>query len=417
MWETVSRIFQGETFHTTINLVTKTSIVWVPAIILYISWDLWLKYVRALFFAKQEYVLLEIKVPKEVFKSPAAMEFCLSAMHSTLGEANWYEKYWKGQVRIQHSLEIVSIDGAVRFFIWTRKGAKKQIEANLYSQYPGIEIYEVEDYTKPVMFNPEVNNMWVTEFELAKSDAFPIKSYIDYGLEKNPEEEFKLDPMTPLIEFLGSLDKGNQVWIQIIIRAHKAEDWDKKTKKFVDLKWEAATKTEIENIIKGAKGEIGSDGKIVPGTGRQLTDIEKDTINALGRSVSKKAFDTGMRIIYHAPKEVFNMGNVGGVVGGIMHFNSPLNGFKPSGTTSPKYKTPLLAWKDRNPKLLNLEKQDFLDAYKRREYFYWPYRRPHFVLNTEELATLFHIPGQVSNTPSFNRIESKKSEAPTNLPI
>ncbi|OHB13689.1 MAG: hypothetical protein A2Y49_02110 [Candidatus Zambryskibacteria bacterium RIFCSPLOWO2_12_39_8] len=58
-----------------------------------------------------------------------------------------------------------------------------------------------------------------------------------------------------------------------------------------------------------------------------------------------------------------------------------------------------------------------LDAYKRREYFFKPYKRKHFVLNTEELATLFHFPGQVSTTPTFTRIESKKAEAPANLPI
>lgn len=410
-------IIRSEPALLTFKFLYYSAIVWVPGIILFVVWTLWVKYVRAQFFSKQEYVLMEIKVPKEVFKSPAAMEFCLSAMHNTLGEGNWYEKYWKGQVRIQHSLEIVSIDGNVRFFIWTRKGVKKQIESNIYSQYPGVEIYEVEDYTKPVVFNPEINNMWVTEFKLTKPDAFPIKTYIDYGLDKNPEEEFKLDPMTPLIEFLGSLDKGHQVWIQIIIRAHKAEDWDSASKKLVDLVWEKSAKDEIEKIIKSAKGEIGSDGKIVPGTGRFLTDLETETINALGRSISKKSFDTGMRIIYHAPKDIFSMGNVGGVVGGIMHFNSSLNGFQPTGTTSPKFKTPLLAWKDRNPKMLDIEKQDFLDAYKRREHFYWPYRRPHFILNTEELATLFHFPGQVSSTPSFTRIESKKAEAPTNLPI
>ena len=410
-------LVQNDQFRTTLKLLRLSSIVWLPAIIVWIVWNLWVKYRRAQFFAKQEYVLLEFKLPKEIFKSPQAMEFCIAALHNTLGEANWYEKYWKGQVRIQHSLEIVSIDGNVRFFIWSRKGSKKLIEANIYSQYPGVEIYEVEDYTKPVMFNPEVNNMWITEFELTKADAFPIKTYIDYDLEKNPEEEYKIDPITPLIEFLGSLGKGNQVWIQIIIRAHKAEDWDAKQKKFVDKKWELSAKEEIEKIIKSIKGEKDKEDKLIPGTGRQLTEDEKETISALSRSVSKKGFDTGIRVIYHAPLDVFSMGNVGGIVSGITHFNSSLNGFKPGGTLSAKYKTPLLAWKDRSPKKINREKQDFLDAYKRREYFYWPFRRPYFVLNTEELATLFHFPGQVSSTPTFTRIESKKSEAPPNLPI
>ena len=58
-----------------------------------------------------------------------------------------------------------------------------------------------------------------------------------------------------------------------------------------------------------------------------------------------------------------------------------------------------------------------LDAYKRRSYFFKPHKTPHFVLNAEELATLFHFPGQVAAAPTLTRIGSKKMEAPANLPI
>lgn len=420
-----------------LKILYYTSYFWIPLFLVLLAWDLWVQYRRALFFAKQVYVLLEIKLPREIFKSPRAMEFCIDSLWTTFGEGNWYEKYWKGQVRNSYSLEIVSIDGTVHFYIWAKKGDKSKIEANLYSQYPGVEIYEVPDYTLPVVYDPEQSGMWVTEFKLNKADAFPIKTYIDYGMEKDPKEEFKIDPMTPLIEFMGSLSRGNQAWIQIIIRAHKAEEkdpekklstwkiwetwkiedvWDFMKKK--DFMWEEGAKKEIEALIAKGKGEKGEDGKIVPGSTRFLTEDEQNTIKALGRSISKKGFDVGMRLIYTASKDVFDMANLGGLVGGIMHFNSSMNGFGTTGTTTPKYKHFLLSWKDRNKKLLDAEKQDFLDAYKRRAYFYKPYKREKFfVLNTEELATLFHLPGSVSATPSFARIESKKAEAPSNLPV
>ena len=38
------------------------------------------------------------------------------------------------------------------------------------------------------------------------------------------------------------------------------------------------------------------------------------------------------------------------------------------------------------------------------------------VLNTEELATLWHFPGQILKVPTFERIESKEASPPTNLP-
>jgi len=412
-----TKFFTDPSFLFALKILYYSLYVLIPGVLVFLVCDLWILYRRAQFFNKQTNVLLEIKLPREIFKSPAAMEFCISNMYNTIGEGNWYEKYWKGQVRASFSMEIVSIDGNVHFFIWTRKGFKGQIEANLYSQYPGIEIFEVPDYTLPFNYDPEVNSFWATEFKLSKPDAFPIKTFVDYGLNKDPKEEYKIDPMTPFIEFLGSLPKGNQVWLQIIVRAHKAEDKDPKSGKLVDLKWERDAQAQIDKIIAGAKGEKDGEGKIIPGTGRQLTEVEKDIISALGRSVSKKGFDVGMRLIYTAPKDVFNFSNLAGIIGGITHYNSNLNGFVPTGGSAERFSNTLLVWKKRSEKKRDAERQEMLDAYKRRAYFYRPYKRSAiFILNTEELATIFHLPGAVSTTPTFSRVESRKAEAPSNIP-
>ena len=59
-------------------------------------------------------------------------------------------------------------------------------------------------------------------------------------------------------------------------------------------------------------------------------------------------------------------------------------------------------------------------------YLPWPispaifmkYFHPHtFVLNVEELATLWHFPGQILKVPTLERIESKEAAPPTNLPL
>ncbi len=402
----------------TLKYLYYASYVLVPLALAVLIWELWLQWVRALYFGKQTFVLLEIKVPREVYKSPQAAEFFMNGLYQTVGEKNWYEKWWKGQVRSWFSLEIVSIDGVVHFFIWTKTGHRAQIEANLYSQYPGIEIFEVPDYVTTYDYNPEINTLYATEFDLNNKDAYPIKTYIDYGLDRDPKEEYKIDPMTPLIEFLGSLSRGNQVWIQIILRAHKAEDKDPEgSGKLVDLKWKKAAEEEIKGIIKGAKGEVGPDGKFVPGTGRQLTELEKETMAALDRSTSKPGFDVGIRMIYTAPKDIFQITNLGGIIGGITHFNSSSNGFKPARGSDERFSHFLLAWKKRSEKKRDAERRWMLDAYKRRMYFYKPHKSPPFILNSEELATIFHFPGQVSTTPTFSRIESRKVEAPPNLPV
>jgi hypothetical protein len=40
-----------------------------------------------------------------------------------------------------------------------------------------------------------------------------------------------------------------------------------------------------------------------------------------------------------------------------------------------------------------------------------------FVLNLEELATLWHLPGATAGTPTLPRIDSNKGVAPVNLPL
>ena len=67
-------------------------------------------------------------------------------------------------------------------------------------------------------------------------------------------------------------------------------------------------------------------------------------------------------------------------------------------------------------------KKNLLECYKKRLYFYPEfspkhYHVKHFVMTTEELATIYHFPGGVVRTPTFGRITAKKVEPPPNLPI
>ena len=396
-----------------LRLVYYLSFFFVPFFLVVTLFDLWLVYKRMIWIAKQTYIMLEIKVPKEVFKSPKAMEFFIAGLSKGSNETTWIDRLWKGQTRPQFSLEIVSIDGGVHFFVRTRKWLQGALEANLYSQYPGVEVHEVPDYTLPVKYDPETVGLWGTEFALSEADVFPIKTYVDYGMDKDPKEEFKIDPLTPFIEYIASLGRGHQMWFQIIVRSHKAEYKDPETGKMIDKKWKKDAEVQIKKILENAKGEKGEDGKY--SSSRYLTQAEQDKITALDRSISKVAFDVGMRFIYTAPKDIFVGTNVSGAMGGIMNFNAPhLNGFKPVRDTGGKYNYP---WQDKNKKKTNKEKVKMLDAYKKRGYFYNENKRPYFVLNTEELATIFHLPGQVSTTPTLERVESRKIEAPANLPI
>lgn len=393
-----------------LDILIGTAPIWLPILLIIIGWKLWVRYIRSLFWSKQKRVLLEIKVPKEITKSPVAMELFLTALHQTGREGTWYAKFWEGKTRPWFSLEMVSIEGVVRFFIWTEASFKNIVEAQLYAQYPTVEIYEVPDYTEGIFFDKDKMGLIGTNFEFTKSSAYPIKTYVDYGLDKaDTKEEFKIDPITPIIEFLGSIGKGEQVWFQIIIRAHKKEQIKKGTWFEKTDTWQDEAKEEIEKIRKEATPKQ-EDPKAIAFPNPTKGQIEK--IAAIERNVSKLGFDCGMRLIYIAEKDKFRP--LSAAMTGItrqFHSNN-LNSFKPSGITFFDY-----PWQDYKEIRISKKKRRMLNAYKLRSYFHPPYQKKWFVINTEGLASIFHLPGSVAQTPSFARIVSKKAEPPSNLPI
>lgn len=390
------------------------AIVWVPIVIFETAWLMWVRYVRTAWINKQEKILLEVKLPQETMKSPLAMELVLLALYQTGGEGTPLDRYWEGKVRPWFSLEIASHGGDMHFYIWTFKSQKAVLEANIYAQYPEVEVHQVSDYTEKFFFDPAKYEIAGCRFEATGPDPLPIKTYVDYGLDKDPKEEFKIDPMAPLIEFMGSLKAGHEAWVQIVVRAHTQEKTPTNDK-YPD-KWKDEAKELIKKIIEESaveeKDEKGKIVKKVPNAVK-LTKGQKDRIDAIERSLSKYAFDAGVRILYIAPKDIFDKGNGGGLTGSFKQFNAPnLNGFKPEGGMSFDYK-----WEDWTGKKLLRRKIGHFNAYCQRGFFHYPFMEKWTVLNTEELATLYHFPGSAVRTPTLKRIPSKRVDAPANLPI
>ncbi|MFA6554192.1 MAG: hypothetical protein WCS89_01660 [Candidatus Paceibacterota bacterium] len=385
-----------------------------------IFWRLWVDYIRGKNFLKIKKTLLELKLPKDTFKSPKAMEVFLNSLHNT-ADGSKYNQYWKGETRPWYSLELISVEGVVKFFIWTEDARKQGVMSALYSQYPEIEIKEVEDYTRSVHFDPKEIRIWGAEFKFThKNVSYPLKTYVDYGLDKDPKEEFKVDPMLPLIEFLGSVGPNQQVWMQILIRAH-VKDKIKKGKLFeLGDSWEDEAKKEVNEIMKrdpdtkiaGTKDEASGFTKMPT-----ISEGEREVITAIERRITKLPYDVGIRFLYIAKKDIFNTQfAVGGIIGNMKQFNAGhLNGFKPNGDKwHPRLGDPWLDYKDWRRNRYGMLA---LMAYKRRSYFYTPFEAKPLIMNTEELATIYHFPGSVAQTPNLDRVPSKKAQAPGNLPI
>jgi len=227
MTEALSYIFYDQMFGPLFQFIGQygsTILVWFPLwgpfLFGFLFYTLWLSYIRQHNIFNEDHVLLEITLPQEQNKAPDAMELALHALHQTSVPGKFIGKYWEGNVQTWFSLELVSIEGDIHMFIWTPEFFRDIVEHNIYSQYPEVEITEVPDYTNFLRFDTDKFQLWGSEFELTDDDAKPIKTYVDYDFTGGIDEDEQVDPMTPIIEFLGSARRGEQIWIQILIRGH-----------------------------------------------------------------------------------------------------------------------------------------------------------------------------------------------------
>ena len=392
MFEFFSVFFDNPIIRGVFSWIIRLWFLWAPALLAVLFWNSWLSQKRLQFLRTFSWILLEVRVPRDISKSPKAMEAVLSSFFSA-SAGSWWKRVWGGFLPGWYSLEIASINGRVHFYIRVQKSLRNFVESQIYAQYSDAEIMEVDDYSYASDFDNLGDwNIWAGELGLNKADAYPIKTYVDFGLhETSVKEEQKVNPLVSFLELLGSLEDGEQIWFQIMIKG-AGKKWSEEGKKLVD---------ELMGRNKPAE-----EGK----SGRGLSKGEQEVVSAIEKNISKLGFDTGIRTVYVARKDIFNPVNIASIVGLMNQYNTQnLNGFKIANSTSAG-----LLFKTKR-EMAN--KISMIDAYRRRSYFHIPHKRKPFVFNTEELATIYHFPGRVAETPTFGRVESKKSEPPTTLPV
>ncbi len=373
-------------------------------------------------------IVLEVKMPKEVLKPIKAMEQVFAGFHSIHDVFTWREKWIEGQFQLTFALEIVSIGGEVHLYIRTPQQFRGIIESNIFSQYPEAEISEVPDYAKNVPQDiPNKDwDLFGTDIINTKPDPYPIKTYSFFESETQTKEEKRIDPLAGLLEGLSTLLEGEQLWVQVVVKPIREEKpWveqgheirDKlarrpeKPKKMPMIQ-EAAEILILGNIPGAAKPV---EKEIIPPE-MKLTPGEKDILSAIESKITKFGFDCTIRYVYLGKMDAFFKPRSRipyGFFKGLSY--EYLGGFKPYKKTFTKVKSPFFWFLDE--RRLYLKKRSLFRHYVRRVTPFFPRGGGTFVLNTEELATLFHFPGRMAApAPLIPRVETKKGEAPPGLP-
>ena len=374
-------------------------------------WASWIWYAQSYYaFKKTDPVLLEVKIPTEVTKSPRAMEQVLTSLWIRMSETTFIDRNYSGGSRPAFSLELASFGGQVHCFIWSKRMLEDAVDSSMYAQYPEVEIVEVEDYAKKFRYDPKKHTCFVTEyrFEPPKDvvarhaeNAYPIRTYVDFELDQDPKEEFKVEPFAQVIEALSAIAPEEQAWIQVIIRGHFKADWQKAIEKEVEYIREKSTKLEHPSE---------ADAGFPRPTWRQT-----EQMRSMERNLGKLPFEWAARGIYIAPAAMFSGATHSAIRWIYRPFSNPqyMNQLRPRGGHNPFD----FSWQDWHGFRWRLLTRRYIDGYRRRCAFKRPYILPYYKTSVEVIATIWHPPSSTVKSPGLQRISSKKSEPPPNLPM
>ena len=413
--EIISGIF-GEIF----RILAASWWIVLPFVLWLIFLEFWLIVVRRAYIQKISWKLLEVKIPREILKTPKAMEQIFAAVHATYAEIKIFDKWWKGKVADWLSFELVGSAGRVHFYVRVAEQFRNLVESAIYAQYPDIEIVEVlEDYISllPSVLPNRTYDLWGTNFILAREDAYPIRTY-PYFEERVKEQ--RLDPIAAITEAISKLKVEEMIWLQILVRP-SGDKWKKEGEKLINKLIGRKGKQErtiwgdleefLRNLIKAPfTSPVWSDGEKKEGPATEISSLtsgEKDVVAAVENKISKLGFESAVRFVYIDKAASFTRANVSAVLGALRQFSTQnLNAFKPDGSVTTKANLPFKAQK------IYYRKRRIFDTYKLRLF-----PKKFSILNTEELATIYHYPTTFVEAPTLQRLESRRGEPPAELPI
>jgi hypothetical protein len=367
----------------------------IPVILLRFLVVAWLWWRQEVWEKRQKYTFLEIVPPREINEPFRAMEQVFSniwGIYSSLnGFKNWSRKWIEGRKLYHFCLEIISIGNQPRIFIRCLDKHHDTIKTAIRAQFPQTTIFEdAEDYTKSIIPNIPNKDWTLYGFDLAliKSDVYPIKTYPQFFETRTPDittEAERIDPLNTLLESMSQLESDECLWIQI-----KATPITNKDNHYVSRRDSLVARlAHRKKTIK--KNPTEKEGGFVPPE-MKLTPHEKEIVDGVENKISKQGFETSIRCLYLNKKSVAQRERRGL---GEQFFSGftwqDLNGFKKLNRT----KTRTYFYHIFIKRFDFLKKRQIFRRYLLREWPLYPSKKYLFTLNTEELATIFHLPFQL----------------------
>jgi len=299
-------------------------------------------------------VLLQISVTRGNEIKIDAMEQLFAALFS-IKKGGWKQKF---SVQPAISFEIIAKQEDIRFYVWTPKEFKDLIEKQIHGAYPDAEVLEVDE----INTFTEKGKIAYKAFQLSKSNFYPIKVYKD----------LPTDPMASLTSALAKMGLDETVCVQILISPFDSK-WQKEGRKFI-----SDTKKEESDP---EKAKFSTSAKV---------------LEAVEGKVGKPGFETSIRIVVNAVDKDTAKRHLDNISSAFEQFSGENNGLK-----------------KRKIRVKGTFVDDFLYRYQPMFNLFGNHVS---ILNSEELATIFHFPNKQVTTPHIHWLNAKTAPAPSEIP-
>ncbi len=351
-----------------------------------------------------DHVIFLVRLPKEK-PGDKEKEFTVQQLHEEIarGETIFSAigglraqrgiKTWLFGRNDHFSFEIVANKKVISFYVTAPRTMSRYLQQRIQAHYPEAVMEEVEDYNIFSSRGEVVGGILRTK----RNFVFPLKTY-------QKQED---DPLNSIINAMSKLNEDEGMAVQYLVRSARAE-WHKKVSKIVrevnkGKSVNEALKTTflskfflvLAEIIKAAKPSSPADKqKQLQEQPKKLTPMEEEMLKGFEEKNSKAGLDVNLRIVVSAR----NRGQAQVYLDNLVSAMSQYNYYEYGNSFPSKAYT-------RNQKKII---SDFI--YRRFE------RKISFLLNTEEMASLYHFPLKIAETPNILWLTARYAPAPTNVP-
>ena len=284
------------------------------------------------------------------------------------------------------SLEITAKDGLIRYYAVVPGELVETVKQAIQSAYPTARLSEAEE-DNIFKGGGGMKAVAGAELTLNKEYYLPIATY----------EDTKRDAQMAILNGLSGVGKNEGAAVQILFRPAQ-NNWSEKAKEYV----ESTQKGEKTKTVGAGFGALAIDiiraPFEVPGEHEKteqkiVTNIKQNELDAITNKMKYPAFETLVRVIASSSNYNRSEAIMSGIVASFSQFNSPeFNGFKVNAMKDPK-------------KLAT----DYT-------YRFFPINMKSSILNSIELASIYHLPEQSAiPSSSVERQLVKQVDGPAKL--